>query len=340
MGLAYSPLVEQEAASTSTQSTSSTSLSSALGTSQRYGNADAAASLGASCSAGDVQQFCNLYGNWSVYEDDYACPLPQSTAQDYHIHRSDYEAVMAELDAFHLQCYGTDGFHPSTGPGVFDVSFVPEPGKVGVLTIALRVEFDFVSALTPGDYPGADAADLEWADQAEKDTYATECLAAINGAWSGAMQFEVARDYWRQVKSNVQVEVVQSSDNPHYTITVQKIPPGEWAGSAASAASGSSVHGTASFDSEDINMADKPGGVEQRAAVHEFGHMIGLGDEYEGKATPRHSASFQAAGGEEIATGDDDRIMSGGETVLAEHYITFLEAIRTVTGVEEWTYAT
>jgi hypothetical protein len=72
--------------------------------------------------------------------------------------------------------------------------------------------------------------------------------------------------------------------------------------------------------------------------VHEFGHMIGLGDEYAGRPTPRHAASFQAVTGETIATGADDRIMSGGERILAEHYITFLEGLKAATSMEEWTY--
>lgn len=337
MSHGYSSQVEHEAPSASTGTTSSQSTSQ--GTSQPYGNADAAASLQSTPDGAEVQQFCNLYGNWSVYGDDYIGPLPPSTEQDYHIRRSDYEAVMAELDAFHLQCYAKANFHPSTGPGIFDVGFVPEPGQVGVLTISLRVQFDFVAAMNPGDYPGADPADLDWADDAEKQAYAAECLQAINSTWSGAMQFKVGKDFWHQVRARVQVSVVESSDNPHYTITVQKIPPGEWAGSSARAAGESSNHGTAEFDSEDVNPADKGGGNSQRAAVHEFGHMIGLGDEYAGKDTPRHSASFQASGGEEIATGDDDRIMSGGESILAEHYITFLEGIREATGEPAWTYA-
>ena len=284
-----------------------------------------------------IQQFCNVYGSWTVYGDDFIGPLPMSTAQDYHVHQAEYLQVMSELDLFHIQCYGEQNFHPSTGPGVFDVSFTPIAGQPGTLFISLRVAFDFVAARAPADYPGAAPEDLDWQNEEEKTTFASECLSAINSTWSGAMQFQVNKPFWENVLASVQVNVMQSDDAPHYTITVQKIPPGEWAGSDASAPGSGSNHGTANFDSEDVNLATKPGG-EQRAAVHEFGHMIGLGDEYAGKSTPRHAASFKSATGEDIATGDDDRIMSGGENILAEHYITFLEGLRSVTGVPEWNY--
>jgi outer membrane protein OmpA-like peptidoglycan-associated protein len=95
-------------------------------------------------------------------------------------------------------------------------------------------------------------------------------------------------------------------------------------------------------------------GEAQNTAAHEFGHMIGLGDEYSspaagfypGAGTPvavgdpaAHDALAQAMGGG--VTGavaeNTDNIMSVGNTVQPQHYATFHKAIEAVTG-ESWQY--
>jgi hypothetical protein len=299
--------------------------------------APAATEAQATPATGEPHGLSNNYGNWMIYPDDFAGSLPASSAAEFHVRQSEFEHVLEELELFHAQCYSLPNFHPSTGPGVFDVGFSPIPGAPGQLSISVRVAFNFVAALNPADYPGASATDLDW-QAGEREQFTADCIAAINSTWSGAMQFKSTKTYWDNVLADVTVSVYESADEPHYTITVQKIPPGEWAGSDASAAGTGSNHGTANFDSEDLTPAAKAGG-DQRAAVHEFGHMIGLGDEYGGKATPRHAASFQSVTGTGITTADDDRIMSHGERILAEHYITFLEGLKAVTAMEEWNYA-
>lgn len=110
------------------------------------------------------------------------------------------------------------------------------------------------------------------------------------------------------------------------------------------------------------------GGQVQNVAVHEFGHMIGLFDEY--ASTPQRDAHGNVvtdANGDAVsrglisgtggdvgdATGHDalarsqglggsvsentDNIMSLGNTIRPQHYATFMEALRLVTGnTPEW----
>jgi len=85
----------------------------------------------------------------------------------------------------------------------------------------------------------------------------------------------------------------------------------------------------------------------QTTILHEFGHVIGLGDEYPtpdggrrdvGQAV-RHSPLAQQLGvtSAPILASDNDAIMSVGEVVAPRHYITFLEALGDVTGTAgEW----
>lgn len=95
-------------------------------------------------------------------------------------------------------------------------------------------------------------------------------------------------------------------------------------------------------------------GESQITSAHEFGHMIGLGDEYAspaggfspGAGTPvpignpaAHDALAQAMGGgvRGAVAENSDSIMSVGNTVRPQHYATFHKALEAVTG-EKWEY--
>jgi outer membrane protein OmpA-like peptidoglycan-associated protein len=108
-------------------------------------------------------------------------------------------------------------------------------------------------------------------------------------------------------------------------------------------------------------------GQGQNIAAHEFGHMLGLADEY--ASTPRRDAAgniirdaegnertrglVSGTGGDvgtttghnQLATDmglggsvheNNDNIMSLGSTVRPQHYAPFMSALHTVTGVNDW----
>ncbi|MCA9922386.1 MAG: OmpA family protein [Anaerolineales bacterium] len=89
----------------------------------------------------------------------------------------------------------------------------------------------------------------------------------------------------------------------------------------------------------------------QNVAAHEFGHMIGLGDEYTDidpkedmrrfpGDEPDHYEEVEKAisveAANETLTVDSDSIMSAGNLVKPAHYIHFLQAIRDLTGNPKW----
>jgi hypothetical protein len=94
------------------------------------------------------------------------------------------------------------------------------------------------------------------------------------------------------------------------------------------------------------------GGVGQNTAAHEFGHMLGLDDQY--AVDPAGAKGVVAGTGGAVGTpnADDarvkamgmgnsvyennDNMMSLGSTVKAPHYVTFMEALRGVTSMTEW----
>lgn len=100
-----------------------------------------------------------------------------------------------------------------------------------------------------------------------------------------------------------------------------------------------SVAGDATWQKTVMTSALPPGWQnEQATAVHEFGHMLGLGDEYGGApggpANATHHALTAAAFGNAYADqvakrGDTDSasIMEGGDDVRAQHYVTMWSAL-------------
>lgn len=94
------------------------------------------------------------------------------------------------------------------------------------------------------------------------------------------------------------------------------------------------------------------GGFGQNVAAHEFGHMLGLDDQY--AVDPAGVQGVVAGTGGAVGTGNaddarsvavgtgrsiyenNDNMMSLGSTVRSPHYVTLMEALRTVTGSTEW----
>jgi len=85
----------------------------------------------------------------------------------------------------------------------------------------------------------------------------------------------------------------------HWEIKVKKIKAGGFSRSSVNI-----LWGTVNLDSEDINFVNKGYKNPQRGVVHEFGHMLGLKDEY--ITTSKHTADLHS-------------IMHSGEDILNRH---------------------
>lgn len=93
---------------------------------------------------------------------------------------------------------------------------------------------------------------------------------------------------------------------------------------------------------------------QQETLIHESGHMFGLDDEYpeeedlrppgaepEGASAykehvVKHMSPEDQAGIEPFVADLDESVMSVGSEIRPQHYITFLEALQTVTGMLDW----
>lgn len=66
--------------------------------------------------------------------------------------------------------------------------------------------------------------------------------------------------------------------------------------------------------------------------------MIGLGDEYPGEHEISHQAMVEDAPGKTIKKERSDNVMSIANVVERQHYVTFLEALKRVTQIDEWEF--
>jgi hypothetical protein len=85
-------------------------------------------------------------------------------------------------------------------------------------------------------------------------------------------------------------------------------------------------------------------GDAQTVVAHESGHMFGLDDEYTGSGAyqagkkTEHTDFAAAAGHTGAMHAKSDSIMSEGKEVRPHHYVTFLDALKQVSGMAEWGY--
>jgi hypothetical protein len=85
-------------------------------------------------------------------------------------------------------------------------------------------------------------------------------------------------------------------------------------------------------------------GKAQTVVAHESGHMFGLDDEYTGKGAyapgkaTEHTKLAASEGMAGAMHAKSDSIMSEGAKVRPQHYTTFLDALKLVSGMNEWDF--
>jgi hypothetical protein len=133
----------------------------------------------------------------------------------------------------------------------------------------------------------------------EKDNFINDLENAIKSVWGHNRILKILSD-GKQIILQYRFENKKGGFMlDHWEITVHKIPSADFRQSF--------VHpffGNVSLDSEDLTLTKKPHG-QQRGGVHEFGHMLGLEDEY------LETSSYKAI---------YDSIMNNGEKAYSRHF--------------------
>ena len=181
----------------------------------------------------------------------------------------------------------------------YDMRLYREPDGSYTLDLDMKIEFDF----TEGPDGQTWTAD-------EKRQYIEDFTSAVESTWDG---HSFTSDTDQQVKLDINLDVVERpqgffggirdvlDDSENWSIEVVKIDAGDFNQSFVRPG-----NNTGRFDSEDVNPVNKGASDPQVAAAHEFGHMIGLPDEYNGNGGPD-------------ALKDTDSVMHTGMDVRERH---------------------
>jgi len=194
----------------------------------------------------------------------------------------------------------------------YQMTLYPELGKPrrSVLVVKMVLQFQFKKG------EGG-----EWT-QGEKESFAHRCVDTIKEVWSEKCRITANTSAMPQDCLDVGVVF----DFPYYIdgwhsdddfeISITKEPATR--GIVISSCDYSL--GNTSLDSNDLRPESKGASMGQRGVIHEFGHMLGLRDEYASASDPALSH-----------TGDRDSIMNVGEIVRPRHYAPFAQWL-----TEQW----
>jgi len=230
--------------------------------------------------------------------------------------------------------YVSRSWRPSTGFGNFDVCYSP---KTGVLAITVKCKFWFRDG-KPEDFDEEDEPrGWEW-KPAELLKWKADFMRRVSAKWSDQFTFHCTRDGWEDLQAAVKVHFVESEEkDSHYELQVTKIPEAETRRSRVRKPKHNKRRAKAFLDSGDLAQEEK-GDYSQTVAFHEAGHMLGLGDEYNKDVEPAHEKLVRAEFGHGVPRHRDGRLMSQGDLIGPEYGVTFLEALRMITGVPEWSF--
>ncbi len=306
-----------------------------------------------------IQRQVHTFPPHSSYTD--IMPPPGEMARRERTRR-EVPASLAALRLFRANVHESRGFRPSTGHGAFDVLYNPQTSRVDiVVTIGLTFvnnplpSLQWPNGTPPPTWLAEATRQFSWS-QVEINAWKQRFFHILNDYWNRShITFHCTRPYWENLSACVFVNFREASENglltPH-NVSVYKIatPRGTNAGHTGQGGE---------LEERDLNPRS---GTGQIPTVHESGHWLGLDEEYlptdnpndspedthreerprqrerllrEG---PRHSALVRREFGHSVPVTNDDRIMSEGMRILPEHNVTFLEGLRSATGMQEWSF--
>lgn len=172
----------------------------------------------------------------------------------------------------------------------YDLYLVRTPADDYRLVVYMKVQFFFED-------------DDAWT-KAAKRQFVTRWEQAVQSRWGNRTVKHLKNG--KRVSLEFQLDTqIEGWMWDHWEISVTRIPKGAFRTSSVNW-----LTKNVTLDSEDLVLTPKGRGHRQRGAVHEFGHMLGLDDEY-------------LPGGPHVK--DYRSVMNRGEQVLGRHDTGFLK---------------
>lgn len=185
----------------------------------------------------------------------------------------------------------------------YDLFLVENEESHLVLIIYMKVQFKF-----------NDHGNHEWQNH-EKHGYVQEFEAVINRVWGNYRPLqELSEDKKVHLDIRFHSVVDKWSFNENWEVHVTKIGEGKFYQSHLNP-----ITGKVTLDSQDIVALEREAGISQRGIVHEFGHMLGLPDDY-----ARESEHFH----------DVSSVMHSGEAIRPRHDAVFMDWLHNK--LEDW----
>ena len=181
----------------------------------------------------------------------------------------------------------------------YDLYLVEDVKGDLVLIIFMKLQFIF-----------NDSSNFKWLD-IEKRDFVKKFTLEVNKKWGNMRILKIlSTGKIVHIDFRFNTWIGGFSISEHWEIHISKIKKGTFGRSSVNA-----KLGYVNLDSEDLNYASKGGGFKQRGAIHEFGHMLGLDDEY--KVGSPHEKDYSS-------------IMNRAESVNYRHdlvYVSWLDKL-------------
>lgn len=157
-----------------------------------------------------------------------------------------------------------------------------------------------------------DGATAKWVNTAEKIKFMQDWKSAVEQKWSISNLYTSPK--FGVVPFTVRLKTLMGTGKTEWVLTIEKKDPN--VSMIVSWVRDGFIWNTSKGDSGDVIGVNKGAIDAQRAAVHEFGHMIGLPDEY---ASSKPSWSpFEVP-----HSNDKNSIMNAGEKLRKRHHDAF-----------------
>lgn len=173
----------------------------------------------------------------------------------------------------------------------YDLQLYREADGSLTLDMDMAIDFNFLDG----------ERGLDWNAQ-DKQGFIEDFERVVLESWDG---HTITTDDGQEVKLSIDLDINElgtaGAGEGNWTVDIIRIEEGGFSQSYVIPSQNTGV-----FDSEDVNPVNKGASDPQVGAAHEFGHMIGLPDEYNGRAGPE-------------AANDTDSLMHTGMDVRERH---------------------